>query len=447
MKRVAANMRWSLSRVRTWCAYATLFALPLQARLFWQGPSLGGFPWEQARLSIYLSWILIAVSVMLRVSALISSDKKEGPLFARMTILPWSWLLLFLVSIHTLSVRATIQSLGEWMMLGVLLWSISDLFLSSRRIGFTYGAALVPSLVLGVIQFLTQSVVAMKWFGVAAQLPSTLGVSVIEAHGERFLRVYGMFPHPNIFAGWLAILFVLLLWLFVSGIIRWQRIMILILSVYTLSVLFLTFSRTAILAAFIGALLTVLSGAWRRRWHTISRAERFVSVLFFLSVSAFVFFSLRGLWFVRAIPQTRLEGVSVNERVQGIEDGIRIFQQYPLLGTGPGAELLAIQTLHPAQMVPPVPPHVIWLIILNELGVIGVIALLLAIGRHRITRGVSWFMQDSTQRPLIVTLLLLSCFDHYLWTLWSGKVLVILTIVFLLFLQKEHPLSSEEEKG
>ncbi|MBP7134065.1 O-antigen ligase family protein [Patescibacteria group bacterium] len=447
MKLVVTNMTWSLSRLRVWWAYVTLLILPLQTRLFWEGPSLGGFPWEQARFSIYLSWIFIATSVVLRVSSLIASHKRGERFLAPITLPRWPILLLLLVVFHTLSVRATSQSLGEWVVLGAFLWSVCDLLLSSRRIGLAYAAALVPSLVFGVVQFATQSIPPIKWLGIAAQLPSTLGVSVIETHGERILRAYGMFPHPNIFAGWLAVLFVLLLWLFVLGVTRWQRMMMLILSLCTLSVLFLTFSRTAILAAFIGSFLTILSRTWQVQWKAISRLERAGASVFFIGVSVFAFFSLKDLWIIRAIPQTRLEGVSVNERVQGIQDGISIFHQYPLLGVGPGAELFAIQALHPTQMVPPVPPHVVWLVLVNELGVVGIIALFLAIGLRRVRRGISWLLRDSIQRPLIATLLLLSCFDHYLWTLWSGKVLVVFLVFLFSFLQKEHPIPSEEEMG
>ena len=94
-------------------------------------------------------------------------------------------------------------------------------------------------------------------------------------------------------------------------------------------------------------------------------------------VVGFTFLQTRHLWLVRAQSTTRLEQRSVNERTQSLEDGIKIFRTHPCLGVGPGAELQAVQSLRPTAQIPPVPPHIFWLVALNEIGLIGILGICL----------------------------------------------------------------------
>src|SRR5690349_15713914 len=64
IKRNAGNMAWTRRLFEASWRLALLF-LPWQTRWFLEGPSVNGFPWENGRISLYLSWIPLIVTIMI----------------------------------------------------------------------------------------------------------------------------------------------------------------------------------------------------------------------------------------------------------------------------------------------------------------------------------------------------------------------------------------------
>jgi O-antigen ligase len=279
--------------------------------------------------------------------------------------------------------------------------------------------------------------------GMSAQDPANLGVSVVQTATARVLRAYGGFPHPNILGGWMAVGLVTSAWLTLtlnpsptnagegdmkspfrlSRLTRWEKGVWGIEGLFTLA-LFYSFSRSAWIAAGLGlAVLVLFSVRDRRRWLPP------IGVIVTLSLV------LTGLHWNLVSTRTnvadlaRLEQRSVDARKQSLIDGVRIFQSRPFFGTGPNAELPVLAQLDGKTVAtaPLEPPHLAWLLMLDNLGIVGVLittGLALLFLRRALDR---WARVQVGPRALAVSIVtvvfVLSLFDHYIWSLWSGQVL------------------------
>jgi O-antigen ligase len=64
------------------------------------------------------------------------------------------------------------------------------------------GSAIIQS-VIGIWQFISQTSLGLFWLKEGFIRPDILGVAKIIVHGEKIIRSYGLFPHPNVFGGFL----------------------------------------------------------------------------------------------------------------------------------------------------------------------------------------------------------------------------------------------------
>ncbi len=291
--------------------------------------------------------------------------------------------------------------------------------------------ALIPQVFLGGYQFLSQHVVGSTWLGMSSQYPEIRGVSVIETAGNRILRAYGGFPHPNIFGGWLAVS-IPWIWLFIMRAKHRVAMVWMALSFVFIACLALTFSRSAWIAT---ACMGVL--AFRYFLHSTTNRRR----LWVMSILAIISFSLvlvgyHSLFVTRLSLQGRLETRSVNERFESLRHGKEIFLKHPFVGIGPGTTILGLSQ---AQVLPPIPTHFIPLMMMMELGVLGIFGFLMIgwICLRRLPPRIS-LLRSWAVVPL-TAIGVLSLFDHYLWSLWPGQALSAL-LVFLIM--SEHSIAN-----
>ena len=405
-----------------------ILLLPWQTRWF-SDASLAGWPWEQGRLAFYLSWIPMLVLIIRAFChpRLRRNDNK------------WIYFSIgTLVAISAVSIlrdhAAFRPILQWWVQVSVLALFVVALWrakISSRSVATWVVISMIPHALIGVWQFASQQVIGNKWLGMASQLPQTLGVSVIAHDGLRILRAYGGFPHPNIFGGWLAVGSLLAIWLAAtSHERRAQWIWTLIASLFA-SVLVLTFSRAAWLGAaagfvtsFVGATLAVARAGTRpapTRMHVLI-------FLFPILVLSFVIFSQRQHIFARFDLSQRLEQKSVDQRVGSLRTGLDLFLKHPLIGSGPNAELLIAPSNEKAR-APLEPPHHAYLLALDDVGIVGFVTIVFLI----------WMLLLNGERKarpyslssIVYCLSVLALFDHYLWSTWSGQVLVAIAILLV----------------
>ena len=310
-------------------------------------------------------------------------------------------------------------SLQWWLVFG-LFFSLQDRPSTWRS--FTIGSvfALLTQLVAGFWQVWTQSTafllpLGLNWPG--DLLPATKGVSVVELiDGTRWLRAYGSLPHPNILAG---VLFVCLASLISLYLVQTRgRVLTLGLIGLGVALLVLTFSRSAWLGlAVFGLVLT-----WFARHFTPWR----MLLLLFVTLASFALmaFLLRDLTATRlGDSPVKTETFSVSGRTWLAGQGVLYFSERPFSGVGIGAFILALaQRAGPGYIIEPV--HNVVLLAASELGLGGMLLL------SGLAISVTWISLRKPQSGIILLfaalagLFTISMFDHYLWSLPPGRMLL-----------------------
>ncbi len=370
----------------TWSWRIAIFLLPWQARWF-AAAELHGFAWEEGRASVYVSWFFLLTTIVLAGAPLwmmLRDGLRVRWLFVTLLIL----LTFIQLSLHPTAAIAIFQ----WWVQVILLFLFFFALRSARVPGVAivpfFLASLIPSCVVGIWQYLSQSVPVSTLLGMAPHVPAEAGAAVLQLGETRILRSYGVFPHPNIFGGWLVI------GISVLPLLRSRVTRDLCALVFGCT-LILTFSRAAWLAASIVFILHMLNRK--------TRTEAFVFLTGITLVAAFVFPQIHS----RIHVQTVIEQRSISARALAIQQAISYLRAHPWIGTGPNAEKLIVPNILE-------PPHVVPLLALLNFGILGCAVVFAEVVRIRRTR-IPWIQLF----PLLPLILL----DHYLWSYWSGMAL------------------------
>ena len=407
--------------------YKTIFEFP-QPRVY--------FPYTDALF--YFSDALAVLAIVLWASTKIASLPKSQNIFflsagkwtqngtSRQFLLLLSALLLF-ASFSILWSKAwhtsTYISLHLWLIL-LLILSLRDWHNSWNVAMFGLCAALSIEIITGLIGFVLQSTsflesLDMKWPGILEA--SAQGASVVQlSNGLRILRAYGTLPHPNILGGFL--LFVMLgpISLFFNS--KKPNYPALILLCFGLILLVLTFSRSAWLGwlAFVLVLLIKFRHLDRKRLILFISATAMAVLLTGIPLRELIFSRLTNL-------EIATETISSVGRSWLAQQAMDIIQKHPLTGVGVGSFIIELaKNAVPGAPIEPV--HNVFLLMTAELGIVGFILLLglcIAIA--------STVIRSKSPRAifagaLVTGLGVINLFDHYLWTLAPGRLMLGLAI-------------------
>ncbi|MHB8903756.1 MAG: O-antigen ligase family protein, partial [Patescibacteria group bacterium] len=311
---------------------------------------------------------------------------------------------------------------------GTLFKSYAEPYLNKTVIIYVFLSSIFFQAILGIYQFLTQSTFAFKYLGLAYHNPEDSGVAVIEAASGRFLRAYGGFDHPNIFGGVLVVSLILAAYFLAKKKVLnsnkeiFESIFLFIFYFSSLFALFFTFSRTAWMAYIAGLVAILISFIINKdRWMI----GRYLALIFFSAVFLFIIASpYRDLLAVRIKADTRLEQKSINERQMYFAQSETLIKSQPFLGVGVGNYISELnhrdKNKQPAWINQPV--HNCFLLIFSENGIFALIfflGFLIALILKDRRETFSW--------AIIVALIILMMFDHWLISLPSG-------ILFLFFI-------------
>lgn len=325
----------------------------------------------------------------------------------------WSrdWRTSLYVSLHVLLVFLFILSLRDW--------SFARRFILPGLC-----AALSMQFITGIVGIINQSTVflaplGLNWPGsLDASVPGAVVVQLPD--GESFLRAYGTFPHPNILGGFALILLLGPIALF----LRRERpnnlaLLLLIPGIFLLA---LTFSRSAWLALALYSLTLI----WKSKYF---QQQRLLLVLVIVALSfVMALLPYRELVVARTVNTTsHAESFSFIARAWLNGQARTMIQEYPLTGVGIGSYIIELAGRAGEGYVVE-PAHSIPLLAGAELGIPGlllVITLFLAF-LYRLVR---------TQNPdailagaALTGLGFIGLFDHYLWTLAPGRLMLGLVI-------------------
>ena len=316
---------------------------------------------------------------------------------------------------------------------------------------------------LGIAQFLNNGSVGLHFLGESIVSQNLPGVAKIVIAGEKHIRAYGTFPHPNVMAGFLLIpVFLLVSSLlfrtrqaqgvsekvshetFFSGIPRKGAIVSL--AVVSLG-FFLTFSRSAFLGLFFGLLALFLVN-FKSKFACFKPLQRrvfyikvFLLLLLIICVS-FVLLRNTSLFSRQSLAERNFYGNVSRATIS----------EHPIFGIGIGQSVFSEFKNYPdLEGWQYQPVHNVYLLIFSELGAIGLILFLLFL--FNIVRHCVWRERDTKLSLthlafyfIIISFLFLALFDHFFWDIKIGMITFALAIIFPRIVADNHKLQNNTKK-
>ncbi len=320
-----------------------------------------------------------------------------------------------------LNIEAGLVRLEQYLLAGLfgVFLASQDMKNLSKKIYLPFVIGLLGEAALAILQFIKGGTLGLWILGERTFNLSTPGIAKFDFYGHQFLRPYGTFPHPNVLAGFIILSIVILRRLvpILSGsrsigaegsnyiLLRQSRIRMTVLdfiSLFAGLTIFLTMSRTVILAGVITLLLTV-----KRRW--------FVWIMLILLV-------MSPILFTRFSSLFSFDNLTLLRREEQISTAWQIFQNRPIFGVGLNNFIPTIATdltVGPSRFLQPV--HNIFLLALSETGLVGLSGLIILIG-FPILKIIKLNPFRFTLYPVLpwLIILFLGMFDHYFLTLPQG---------------------------
>ena len=449
------------SNLIRWGTLLFLLALPLGTKKFLFS---FGTPFSNSYTSEYDSAFLFGTDILLIGLLLLSGRGFFAQLkeWFRQYKRPAVFLILFLVlSLFSVLLAGygyfAVYSFGR-LALGVLAALMIGAALKSdiirfREVAAAISLAAVFEAVLGFLQFILQKSVGLWFLGETVFGPGTPGIARITVDGVGFARAYGTMPHANILAGFLTLGLLALFYLF----LREERLNFKYSEVAGIFVilagLFLTFSRSGWITVAVATVLFII-------WELLADKERRIKVVYLISVllaSCVLLFVILG-WAISSRAHFSADEGPVRDRWSYDKIGVELILSHPL-GVGIGNELFyAYQKKglfenyglnSPGQWQP---IHNLYLMVSSETGIVGLIGflafiaslILLAIRSLGLGPPPQWRRYEERSEEddeggnirittiMLAALLLFGLFDHFLWDLQLGRLMLWVVIGILL---------------
>jgi O-antigen ligase len=427
-----------MSKLEKIIFYTFLFLIPFQIRtaLFW-----GGNEWNSVFL--YLTDFLF-------VGVLILGFLRRGIKFKKIDFILAAFLLIVAISLFV----ASNTEIGIYRFIKVAEFGLLFLYVvrSSTSLGTIkiYKILIASGLlqaILAIAQFLKQGSLGIKFIEAGIFDPNLPGVANFMLNGERVMRVYGSFPHPNVLAGFLllCIFAFYALWLNKDK----KSLFLISYFLFLIFALFLTFSRVALAVFLFASLIFFLVRIFylRRQKHTQERiliGKKLVRLFGLFLVSCV-------LCVIILFPHLKARFFTISFEEQAIDlrffynkMALAMIKEKPVLGVGIGNfvwhsqnyETFLIAASKIASMVGQggegreipdwvyQPVHNIYLLIGAELGFLGLLAFLLFIAvKLRLIKLIRRIGQIGPIAVLFIIFLIVGLTDHYFWTLHSGGIM------------------------
>ena len=426
--------------------YAFIFLLPLQTRWMAKLGELNGGYWEYGTISLYGTDILILGLLLLwfgwkffggqmfpQYCGIKFQMSNQTPMSNDQRNTQYIWLTVGLLELFIfISVffapdkKLALYGYGRFLLGVGLFFLLTQVELNKIKLYWSIVAAGVIQSCLAIQQFLTQTVISNKWLGMAAQKAQDLGVSVVEAGDERWLRAYGSLPHPNILGGFLAIILLvnIILYFNLRQEKKYQIGLLLSLTFFAINFigLLLTFSRTAWLGFAAGFIVILLNcSIVSRSKEVLFNISKFIFII--VAIGSLFFYFFRGPILGRLNVNSRLENKSIAERANYNKEARQIIRKHWLFGTGIKNYGLAvyneIDNSQPAYAYQPV--HNVFLLVWAEIGIAGLICFFVFLFFCFLAL---WRRRSFENLALLISLAVMMCFDHWFWSLAAGGMMM-----------------------
>lgn len=287
------------------------------------------------------------------------------------------------------------------------------------------------------LQYINQGSIGglMYFLGERTFTSETPGIANASINGQLILRPYGTFSHPNVLAGYLFVSMYLLLILSRRIKEKYINVLVLIgLFAGTVSLL-LSFSRTGIFVWIFSLVLFFIFTFMKKTRIGVLKKDNLVQFLIVFIFSLLVLIFSVNVSLVQRFTGLSLSDESLVQRENLAKDALVIFQKNVLVGVGVNNFLINLppveKNLNQSFYLQPV--HDIYLLVLVQTGIIGMILFLLFLS--------FLFLKIRKNRELLVlyfAILFLGFFDHYFFTLQQGQIIFAIVVgIFLAFSNKE----------
>jgi O-antigen ligase len=291
---------------------------------------------------------------------------------------------------------------------------------------------------VAVPQFVLGRSLGLKKLGEVTVDAAWPGASVVMVGEERWLRAYGLSQHPNLLAGCLmAMLLVVVGYYLVQR--DWRRVPLLLALGLGFAGLLLTFSRAAWLGTLVGGavIFVLLAWAWhRKQWFPDWLTLGLLAAVLLLLVVSFVAVNWSLLQPRLGLVSQGTEIRSVEARKMQIPAALELIRMRPVLGVGLGNYPTALYQLARETVAAyPVfqPVYNVALLVTAELGPLGGLLWLLLIlspwmalwlRRWQLPITAWWAGLSGAFLALIV----ISFLDFYVWTSHQGRLMLWLVL-------------------
>lgn len=409
------KLKLSITKILEYLIYLFIFLLPWSTRYLYLEQYLRGEYWEYGSFSLFALDILIALIILVFLILQIKKKNKVS-ITPLLLITGVFWIICFFNFYWTQDKALSFYYLLRLTEALAIAYIILSAKLDFKKIALAFVSAGLIQSILGIIQFVMQKTWACKWLGMAEHLPEIIGTQVVAGGFGRVLREYGAFPHPNIMGMFLVIAIILAIYLTLSNMKVRRRRLAFMCSIIILQVgLMMTFSRQAWLALCVGLFILLILYRPRKTVVKLIALVALVSIVFILIYSPLV---LNRFNFDQA-----LESYSLEQRALHQQDAFTVIQKHWPTGVGLGNYTKIVKTE---------PVHNIYLLILAELGFLGLICFFLLIGLffYALIENRQRTLERRISGVIVIVLLLLGCFDHYLWTLFPFSLIFWLWLAF-----------------
>ncbi|MBL7154994.1 MAG: O-antigen ligase family protein [Candidatus Portnoybacteria bacterium] len=270
-------------------------------------------------------------------------------------------------------------------------------------------------------QYTSQKSLGLRYLFESPLGPETAGVAKIVVEGTKMIRPYGSLPHPNLLAVFLllSIFCFCFLWLNKkhSFIKNCFLLIVFCLLIFTLG---LTFSRLIIFTFLLASLIYFVFTFWR----VIQTSDK---ELFKRIISIFLLFIVFcSLFTALAWPEISSRWpISLTEQSVGLrtfynQTAFSMIKEHPWLGIGLGNFVWEIREMfHLLSAWLHQPVHNVYLLIVNEVGLISLVVFLLFL--WKLLKKIN--QKEQFLLLLVFSFLFIALFDHFFWTLQQGQLM------------------------
>lgn len=414
---------FSIDRLAKIFLYLFVFFVPFQVKtlVFSSDVFSSGFMNPYLSHFIYISDIFLFLALFFLLLSLFFKKLK----WSFKLVDQWFLVLLLLfLGAYVFSLLSSVEVANSWLYFlrafefFVFYLMFSQGFLKLRTFMLVFLSAVSVTAFIGIFQYVFQSSIGLHFLGEPHISADALDVARYSFSSEVVMRAYGTFAHPNVFAGFLlfAIFFASYLWKEAKG---EYRVVLALLTLVLLLALVLTFSRSGWLALFAAGML----------YYAVSNVKlsvKYVSLAASLALLFVIVFDLSDVIFSRIFVG---DSNSVFERSLYFKASWNMFLAHPF-GVGAGNFTDVMQGFLDLKLEPWrfQPVHNIYLLVLNELGVIA-FTVFLGIFTYTFSMMLKGLkkLKDLEMNYMLLALWLgifvIGLFDHYFISLYQGQFL------------------------